>query len=166
MEAHDAPNATTEQLREIGLFGGLLDDTLAQLSASLRAISVPAGQTVFREGDAGREMYVVLDGELEVQKRSRGGHDARVALLGIHDWFGEMSLLDIQPRSASVRTVSPCHLIVVGSADLDALYRRDLKAYSLLVLNIAREMSRRLRVADGILADVIAQLTDSYLRRR
>ena len=97
----------------------------------------------------------MLYGELEVLKRSRAGVDARVSVLGDGDWFGEMSVLDLQPRSASVRTLATCRLLIVSRADLDTLYRRDAKAYSLVVLNMARELCRRLRVADGVLADLI-----------
>jgi CRP-like cAMP-binding protein len=144
----------------------LPDEALTWLCATLTTVPVAPGDVVFREGDGGRDMYVVLSGELEVVKHSRSGHDARVAVLGIHDWFGEMTMLDVQPRSATVRAVAPSRLLHVTSQDLDALYRRDLKSYSLVVLNVARELSRRLRVADGILADVVAQVTDAYMGRR
>jgi CRP/FNR family cyclic AMP-dependent transcriptional regulator len=51
----------------------------------------------------------------------------------------------------------------LSSADLDALYRHDVRSYAIIVLNIARELSRRLRVADGILADLIANVLGNYL---
>ncbi|HTA89242.1 MAG TPA: cyclic nucleotide-binding domain-containing protein, partial [Polyangiaceae bacterium] len=91
--------------------------------------------------------------------------EARVALLGPGDWFGEMSIVDIQPRSATVRALAPSRLLRISAADLDALYRYDLRSYSLIVLNLARELSRRLRVADGILADLISNVLDHYLVR-
>ena len=148
--------ATPEALRDIGLFGGLPDEALAELAAPLEIRAVPAGTTVFREGEQGRELFVILTGELEVLKHAPRGGEVRVALLGPRDWFGEMSLLDVQPRSATARVVAPARLLVIGARDLDALYRRDLKSYALFVLNVAREMSRRLRVVDGVLADVVA----------
>lgn len=157
--------ATVSELREVGLFGGLDDEALAGLADSLAVVDTPPGHVVFSEGDAGRDLYVVLSGELEVMKSSKSGQDARVALLGVRDWFGEMSLLDVQPRSATVRALAPTRLLYVTSKDLDLLYRRDLKAYSLVVLNLAREMSRRLRVADGIVAELVMQVNDAYLRR-
>ena len=88
---------------------------------------------------------------------------AALALLGPGDWFGEMSIVDVQPRSATVRALAPGRLLRITAADLDALYRHDVKSYALIVLNIARELSRRLRVADGILADLIANVMDNYL---
>lgn len=154
------------QLRQIGLFGALPDEVLEQLSQILTTAQVETGSILFREGEDGRDMYVLLNGEMEVLKRSKGGADARVALLGPGDWFGEMSIVDIQPRSASVRALAPSVLLRVSTGDLDFLYRHDLRSYALVVLNLARELSRRLRVADGILADLIASVFDSVFTRR
>ncbi|XXY54826.1 cyclic nucleotide-binding domain-containing protein [Sorangium sp. So ce269] len=154
------------QLREIGLFGGLGDHVLQGLADTLELLELQPGAVAFREGDSGREMFVLLAGEMEVLKRSKREVEARVAVLGPSDWFGEMSILDVMPRSATVRAISPSRLMRVTAHDLDALYRRDLKSYTLLVLNIAREMSRRLRVADSLLAELVANMLDEYTRPR
>jgi CRP-like cAMP-binding protein len=149
----------SDELGSIGLFGGLSSDTLEFLSTRLEQRQVPAGEVVFREGDAGRELYLLLSGEIEVLKHSdRHGTDARVAVLGPNDWFGEMSVLSVQHRSATTRALSPCILLKVSAHTIDELYRHDIKAYALFVLNIARELSRRLRVADGILADLVVSV--------
>ncbi|WP_437546917.1 cyclic nucleotide-binding domain-containing protein [Sorangium sp. So ce367] len=154
------------QLREIGLFGGLGDHVLQGLADTLELLDLEPGAVAFREGDNGREMFVLLSGEMEVLKRSKRDVEARVAVLGPNDWFGEMSILDVMPRSATVRAIAPSRLLRVTAHDLDALYRRDLKSYTLLVLNIAREMSRRLRVADSLLAELVANMLDEYARPR
>jgi CRP-like cAMP-binding protein len=154
-----------DRVREIGLFGGLGDEVLRSFVGSLDVSELPSGEVVFREGDNGRELYVILDGEVEVLRRSKRGHETRVAILGPGDWFGEMSVLDVLPRSATTRVLAPSHLLRLTAHDLDALYRRDLRSYALVVLNIAREMSRRLRVADGLLAEVVTNVLDEYTRR-
>src|SRR5512146_261687 len=154
-----------DELRHVGLFGAVSDDVLEFLVQKLVVIRPKSGEAVFREGDPAKDLFVVMRGEMEVLKRSQSGVDARVALLGPGDWFGEMSILDVQPRSATVRVLAPSRLLRITSADLDALYRFDVKAYAIIVLNLARELSRRLRVADGILADFIANVLDSYLVR-
>ena len=159
----DAP-VTIARLREVGLFGALSDDVLSHLAATLHPMRVAAGEAIFREGDGAREMYLVLDGEVEVLKKSRRGRDMRVAILGPSDCFGEMSLIDVQPRSATVRTLGPSRLLRMTSEDLDALYRHDLKSYALVTLNIARDLSRRLRVTDGLLADFTANVLDEYVQ--
>ena len=137
-----------DRMREIGLFGALSDDVLRMLATQLKQVRVTAGSTIFAEGDTAREMYVVLDGEVEVLKSSKKGRVQRVALLGPNDTFGEMSIIDVQPRSATVRAVAPVHLLRVAAEDLDALYRHDLRR-TLITLNLARELSRR-RVTDRI----------------
>lgn len=156
---------TAGDLREIGLFGALSDGVLEHLAESLEIVEVPPGNVLFREGDPGEAMYVVLQGDIEVQKSSRHGNDVRVAVLGPRDWFGEMSIIDVQRRSATVTAASPATLIRITPTDLDRLYRVDVKAYALIVLNIAREMSRRLRVADGMMADMIANM-DAWVQKR
>jgi hypothetical protein len=61
--------------------------------------------------------------------------------------------------------VAPAQLLRFTAHDLDVLYRRDLRAYSLLVLNVARELSRRLRVADGLLSELVGNMMDQFTRR-
>jgi len=154
-----------DELRHVGLFGAVNDECLEFLSKRLVVLSPAAGDLVFKEGDAARDMFVVIGGEMEVLKRSQSGVDARVAVLGPGDWFGEMSILDVQPRSATVRVLAPSKLLRVSASDLDALYRHDTKAYAIIVLNIARELSRRLRVADGLLADFVINVIGHYIER-
>ena len=162
----DSPgNIGPAELRNIGLFGALSDDVLDYLSTLLTVETPPAGATLFREGEDANAMFVVISGEVEVLKKSKRAVEARVAVLGPGDWFGEMSIVDIQPRSATVRALAPSRLLKVTSADLDALYRHDLRSYAIIILNLARELSRRLRVADGILADLISNVMDQYLSR-
>jgi CRP-like cAMP-binding protein len=161
-----SPPPTVEELREIGLFGALCDEVLEHLAHTLETRWVQSGETIFREGDAAHDMFVVLEGEVEVLKQTRQKHDHRVAILGPKDSCGEMSLVDVRPRSASVRSLAPTRLLRVTSEDFDRLYRHDLKSYALVTLNIARDLSRRLRVADGILADFTANVLDHYVKPR
>lgn len=154
-----------ERLREIGLFGGLGDEVLQGFVGALERWELEPGAVVFKEGDSGRELFVILEGEVEVLRASRRGQLTRVAILGPGDWFGEMSILDVLPRSATMRILAPTHLLRMTAHELDTLYRKDMRSYSLLVLNIAREMSRRLRVADGLLAELVTGVMDEFSRR-
>lgn len=83
-----------------------------------------------------------------------------MTVLGRGDWFGEVALLDVMPRAATARARQPCRLLTVTSSDLDALYRQDLKAYALLVMNLARQLSRKLRVAESLLAETATPAVD------
>ena len=160
------PVIATSMLREIGLFGGLDETTLDILAKSLPVEQISVGQRVVSEGDAAREMFVVVSGELEVLTRTATGSEVRVAMLGPGDWFGEMAIVDVQPRSASVRCLAPSMLLRITAEHVDRLlYRRDLKAYALLVMNVARELSRRLRVADGILAQFFVAMHETSYQK-
>ena len=94
------PKIRAEMLRDVGLFGGLDDETLRVLAEQLPVMTVEPGAAVVDEGDDRQEMFLVIAGELEVVKRGRGG-EFRVALFGPGDCFGEMSLIDVQPQTTS-----------------------------------------------------------------
>jgi CRP/FNR family cyclic AMP-dependent transcriptional regulator len=141
------------ELRSIGLFGALDDEQLEHLARTLPVAKHDAEAVVFREGDQGRAMYVILEGALVVTKNTVGGKTRHIAELGAGEWFGEMSLLDVMPRLVTVATTSPTRLLRVCPTDLDALYRRGGKSYALLVMNLARELSRKLRTATERLAE-------------
>jgi CRP/FNR family cyclic AMP-dependent transcriptional regulator len=163
MSSNPRSAVTTAILRDIGLFGGLSDESLERLAAQLPEVRAEPGKIVVSEGDLSTEMFVVIGGELEVVKRTADGGTVRVAMLGPGDWFGEMAIIDIQPRSASVRALAPSLLLSMSADQVERLlYRVALKDYSLLVMNIARELSRRLRVADGILAQFFVAMHEQY----
>lgn len=167
-DARPTPRVSPSMLRDVGLFGGLDDETLSTLARELPTSHVETGDVVVKEGDPAQEMFVIIGGELEVIKSSKDGeNEVRVALFGPGDWFGEMAIVDVQPRSASVRAVAPTMLLKIGAQEVDSLlYRRDLKAYALFIMNIARELSRRLRVADGILAEFVGSVQTQYVQKK
>jgi CRP-like cAMP-binding protein len=151
-------------LRENRLFDGLSDETLAVLADELPSELALPGDLLIQEGDIASHMYVLLTGEREVLHRGEGDHDVRVALLGPGDWVGEMAILEVQPRSATVRSLAPSTLVRVTAADVKRLlFERDVKQYALLVMNIARELSRRLRVADRVIANASKSVAQRYV---
>jgi len=143
-----------EFLARIPIFGGVSPKLIERLTDGGTVMRVPAGVQLMGEGDPARSVFVVCEGELEIKKRGTAGPEVRLALLRPGDCVGEMSLIDIQPRSATVRTVSACVLLRIDHAEIGKLYRSNPEVYTLLVLNIAREISRRLRRADQVLADM------------
>src|SRR4051812_39558349 len=95
-----------ELLARVPIFGGLPADVLDRIVDVTRIVEVPAGAQVIGEGEPAMNMFVVRAGELEICKRGRNGAEFRLALLHPGDCVGEMSLIDIQPRSATVRTLT------------------------------------------------------------
>ncbi len=162
MPLSDPQRPTIDELQVVGLFGALDDDVLAALAQTLPVVRFGPGEVVYREGEPGRAMYVVLSGELELQKGSQRGPFVRVAFLQSGDWFGENSLVDIMARPATARALSAARLIEIRPTHLEAMYRSHLKAYALLMMNIARQLSRKLRIAEGILADAVTNVSDDH----
>ena len=154
-----------EFLAQVPIFGGLPRQLLAEMIAVAAVRRVGAGVELIAEGDLAKTVFVVCEGELEIRKRGRTGSEFRLAVLKRGDCVGEMSLIDIQPRSATVRTLSPAVLLSLDHSYSAGLYRAHPDAYTLLVMNIAREISRRLRHADEILADM-GQIAEETWRRQ
>jgi signal transduction histidine kinase len=135
-----------DELRRVPLFAGLAEEDLEQLYRMAETVSLDAGELVFEEGSPGDALYVVLDGELEVSKR-QGGQDVVLAVRGVGDFIGEMSLLEQAPRSASVRTLRETRLLMISQAAFDTLLSCSPSAY----LTMLRTVTSRLRSTESML---------------
>ncbi len=147
---------TSQDLQALPLFGGLGPDALARFAERCEVVLVPAGHVIFTEGEAARSLYVVHAGQLDIVKHCARGE----MLLGTvmpGECVGEMSFIDMQPRSATVRSTMPSTLWVWAYSSIHERYCSDLKCAMLLVMNIARELSRRLRRADDLLVETQPQ---------
>jgi CRP-like cAMP-binding protein len=139
-------------LARLPLFGGLPESSLDAFARRAETIALQAGQEIFREGDAAKALYVIESGKLECVKHKKvGDGDVCVMQLGAGECFGEMSFVDMQPRSATVRAVEPSTIWVWPYATIHERYCSDSKCYTLLIMNIARELSRRLRRVDDLI---------------
>ncbi|HEY2900145.1 MAG TPA: cyclic nucleotide-binding domain-containing protein [Polyangia bacterium] len=139
-------------LGRVPIFAGLAEQHLDWIIAAGTLGEVASGERVVSEGEPAKSLFVVCQGELEVCKCGSHGAEIRLAVLRAGDCVGEMSLIDIQPRSATVRALTPTVLFCLSHAQIARLYHSHSDVYLMLVLNIAREISRRLRVADQALA--------------
>jgi len=143
-------------LQGMPIFGGVSDEVLELLVERAGKVSVPAGAFLCREGQREDAAYVLERGSVSVLKNWRG-RDYLLRRLGEGDCFGEMTLIDFAPRSASVRADEPCMAMRITAADLRAVHALDIEQYALVYLNMAREVSRRLRSADLRLFETQAQ---------
>jgi len=123
-------------LENVPLFSGMATQELMYVAGIVEEDSFPAGATVIREEDAGDSMFVVVDGEVMVHRRN-----AQLAKLRSKDFFGEMSLLNSEPRSASVTTISKCRLLRIEESDFWQL----LIANNSLAVAMVRILAERLR---------------------
>ena len=134
-------------LQDMAVFGAISDVSLEFILAQADTMHLPAGEHFFTEGEEGREMYVLEQGRVELLKQW-GDESHRLAELGPGDCFGEMALMDLEPRSATARAVDDCLAIRIPRDALNGLYARDAEQFVLIQMNLGREVSRRLRAAD------------------
>jgi CRP/FNR family transcriptional regulator, cyclic AMP receptor protein len=135
-------------------FGGLSDASLDLLVAMLVERRFDVGATVVAEGEPGRSMFIVRSGELVVSKLGDSGRVIRIAALEPGDFFGEMTLIEMQNRSATVTAESPTVLYELTAGNLYTYYKADIHAYVMVMQNINRELCRRLRRADNRIAEL------------
>jgi CRP-like cAMP-binding protein len=143
-------------LRSVPIFGGLEGRSLDRLIERLQEQRFEPGEVVFHEGELGRTMHVLREGEVEIVRRASGGDEVLIVRLGPGETFGEMTLVELQPRSATVVAKKRSHTYSLTNMDLYNLYRDDNYAYVIVLQNICRMLSRRLRKADGRIADFLA----------
>ncbi len=150
-----SPPAVKQLLGNLAIFGGLGDPALEEIQKILHVHHYPPRAFVVREGDTDKNVYIVRLGEVEVLKSPPDASAplTRIALLGPGACFGEMSLIDVLPRSASVRTTRETVLLSFSNTDLAHIYQWNLETFTLIMMNLGREVSRRLRRADAILCE-------------
>lgn len=139
--------ARKKLLQDMPVFGAIRGDTLEFLGDLAREVRVADGEFFFQEDDEGASMFVLEKGEVAVIK-SWHGEPQRLARLESGDCFGEMSLLQCTPRSASIRATADCVALELTNATLLQLYERDLEQFTIIQMNVSREIARRLRRAD------------------
>jgi CRP/FNR family cyclic AMP-dependent transcriptional regulator len=133
-------------------FGGRLDSGLELLVSMLVERRFDIGAIVVTEGEPGRSMFIVQSGHLVVSKRGDSGRVIRMANLAAN-FFGEMTLIEMQNRSATVIAESPTVLYELTARQLYTCYKTDIYAYVMSLQNINRELCRRLRRADNRVAE-------------
>jgi CRP-like cAMP-binding protein len=131
-------------LRRIHLFADLTDresDTILDL---MREKTVARGAAIFHQHDSGGGLYLILSGSVKISRTGRDGREVTVAMLHEGNFFGDMSLLDGQPRSASATAAQASRLLVLDREH----FQRYVLAQTSIMAKLLRELSKRLRAAD------------------
>lgn len=102
-----------EELKRIGLFSSFSDQVMKDFVRAFRRVRLAGGEVLFRDGEEGSTFYVILSGEMAIEKKlDRGGQKFRkLATLKPGDCFGEMAVLEGRPRFAQARAVSPAEVV-------------------------------------------------------
>ncbi len=141
-----------EKLKHIALFKALVNrpEELQQVRESLEQKTLEQGAVIIEEGQDGDELFILLRGEIEILKHTTEGEPYTVAKLndGMNVFFGELALVDRDKRSATVRALSRCDLLVLNRARFSALGEKNPKLGWHLLSEIAGLLSKRLRKAN------------------
>jgi len=135
-------------LQGIPIFAGLDDPALLGIGEAVEESRHQAGSVIVREGDPGHRMFIVHSGKVEVIKHLAQPNQTLLATIGPKDFMGEMSIIEPVTRSASVRAVEETCLFGLRGIDLYHLFQKQPDQYAIVILNIARDLSRRLRSLD------------------
>ncbi len=130
----------TALLQKVPLFRVLSDKQIAQIDRLVDEVTVPAGKRLATAGDYGRELVVIVEGQATVTIGHR-----RTVRLGPGDFWGEMSLVDGGPRSATIEAASDMRLLVVGGRQFSALLRKA----PLIAIKMMQVLSQRVRDAEA-----------------
>jgi CRP-like cAMP-binding protein len=130
-------------IARVPLFANCSAEEIAAIASVAQEHSYVAGQIIVTQGTPGQAFYMVLSGRVEIVR-----DDSSLGAFGPGDFFGEMSLLDQAPRSATIRAIEPTNCIMLSSWDFRAL----LEKHPSIAIKLLEVLSRRLRVADERLA--------------
>jgi CRP-like cAMP-binding protein len=139
-------------LKVVPIFAGLEEKALDVLLEEAKREVFPAGKIVLREGEDGHRMYLIEAGKVLILKSFGQSNEIELAQFGPGEFFGEMCILEPMPREATAQAVMDSTLIGISSSAFHHLYQRMPAQHSILLLNIARDLSRRLRRLDEVFA--------------
>ena len=139
-------NAKT--LQKYSLFGGLLEDQIEKILPLMEQENYAPGEIIIAEGSPNDKILFILEGRVSIIRGETVIYD-----LAEGNTFGEMEVLDIMPSAATIKAVTDVTVLSIANKSLREIYKNDIKSFSLLLMNLARDLSRRLRVANEIMID-------------
>ena len=138
-------------VRTAPLFSALDDESAASLRASMTLVKVSKGNTLFKEGDAGDRLFVVVEGKLKLGTSSIDGRENLLSILGPGDMFGELSLFDPGPRTATATAVTDARVLALAHDQVIGLVTQ----HPQVSLELLARLAQRLRRTNEVLADLV-----------
>jgi len=148
------PSARQEFLETIPIFAGLNADAVSEIAHAVEEAEFRAGEIIVREDEPGNRMFIIRSGRVEVVKHLGQPRETVLATFGSRDFLGEMSIIECVARAASLRATEDSFLFALKGTDLYHLFRHQPDQYAIVILNIARDLSRRLRAIDEMFTAV------------
>ena len=138
-------------VRQAPLFAALDDEASDALRSTMAQTEIPRGQVLFHEGDPGDRLYVIIEGKVKLGRASGDGRENLLAILGPGQMFGELSLFDPGPRSATVTAVTDASFASLSHEDL----LRWLEGRPMVSRGLLAQLAGRLRKANDVVADLV-----------
>ena len=138
-------------LAQSGLFQGLSEESVEPVASRLETVTLPRGRVVFNEGEPGDSLYIVLQGKIKLSRRAPDGRENVLAVMGPSDQFGELSVFDPGPRTATATAVTDVKLAKMPQAVL----RPWLEAHPEIGERLLHVLARRLRRTNDSLSDLV-----------
>mgnify|MGYP001054292054 CR=1 FL=1 len=135
-------------LRKINIFKQLKGLDLVQINRIAKTKAFNSGDRIIEEGSPGECFYIIKSGGVRVMKKTKKGGEEVIAVLGPFDHFGEMSLFDKSPRSASIVASENCELIEIEGKELEKLMSHNPEMSERIYRNIISSLCIRLRAAN------------------
>lgn len=142
-------------LREIDTFSGLSDAELEKVAAICRERELKKGETVFSERDPGDRLFLIESGAVEIAKANGGGSQVRIAILEHGEIFGELSIFEERPRSASATAIRESKVKTIEKKDLEALLAAEPVLATRILRGLLKKTAARLRLADEAIQTLI-----------
>jgi CRP/FNR family cyclic AMP-dependent transcriptional regulator len=139
-----ATTVSTAVLKAVPLFASFPEDQLRMLTTMVTRRSASRSTTIMAGGDATDSLYIVLSGRLKVMMSDSDGKEVILSILGPGEFFGEMGLIDDEPRSATVVAIEACELLYIAKRD----FKKCLAENFDMAMAVMRGLVRRLREAD------------------
>lgn len=140
-----------ETVRKAPLFSALDDEAAASLRSSMSEIKVGKGQTLFKEGEPGDRLFVILEGKLKLGTSSGDGRENLLNILGPSEMFGELSLFDPGPRTATATAVTDSRLLALAHDQVIGWVTKHPE----VSLQLLGRLAQRLRRTNESLADLV-----------
>ena len=151
-----------QRLTQSFLFADSPPERLSEALENCRCLRLPGKKEVYRRGEPGKEMCIVLNGGVKVSTLSADGKEIIFDLLSEGDFFGELSLLDGQPRTATVTTLVPSVLVILERD----FFMPFLEAHPTIAIRLLHILANRLRAADKFLEEVLFYDSETRLAKR
>jgi CRP/FNR family cyclic AMP-dependent transcriptional regulator len=127
-------------LKSVPLFSSFNDAHLNTLLTCVQHRSYPRGSFILRAGEETDALYIILSGRAKVLIPDEEGHEVILTVMGPHEFFGEMGLLDDLPRSASVETLEACEMLRLSKAGFINVLKGNFELAMLIISNLVRRM--------------------------